>query len=207
LGMSETFRYQSSFGATTPWGDLMTWREGEKPIHWVTEVHLLEPLGRESLHKNVLIVTNQRILYVDQRGKSSGVPAVLMERNLEDVLFATMADHGPLRVIEKGGGSIEIESTDIEGLSHAPKVINEAVSARRAEFQAQGNKEIAIVGLDFPKLMTALDRAGVVVSKLKCHSCGSQIEVPKLGDSAECEYCGAVVYARETAIRLKETIS
>ncbi|MDA4123903.1 MAG: hypothetical protein OK438_00440 [Thaumarchaeota archaeon] len=202
--MSETFHYQSTFGAKTPWGDTVTWREGEKPIFWVTEAHILGSLGREPTHKDILILTNERILCVNQQGMSPGLPGVLMQVNLEDVLLATRADYGPLRIIERGRGSIEIESTDNEGLENAPRMINEAVSTRKAELRTLLEKEVAVVGLDFPRLMNILQGAGIVVGKLMCHSCGSQIDVPKTGGSAECEYCGRIVYARETVTRLKE---
>jgi predicted RNA-binding Zn-ribbon protein involved in translation (DUF1610 family) len=198
------FHYQSTFGAKTPWGDTVVWREGEKPIFWVTEARILESLGREPMHRDTLIVTNQRILYINQQDMSPSQPAALTQVNLEDVLLATRTDYGPLRIIVRGRESMEIESTDNGRLGDAPRVINEAVSTRKAELRTLLEKEVAVVGLDFPRLMNILQGAGIVVGKLMCYSCGSQIDVPKTGGSAECEFCGRVVYARETVTRLKE---
>ncbi len=197
------FHYSNTFGSSFPWGDSIPFGEGEKPINWVENAIRVGFANPSTQGKAYLVLTSRRILYVFV---TAGQAQMLWEIDLENVMLVGFSEHRTLRLLEKGGEYVELASQDQARLEEMIPLINGAVGARRVDISTHREAEMH-PGNDFSKLVRQMERAGLVVSNLKCLSCGSPMVIPPSGTSSECTYCGTTLYTAEMIARLRESLA
>jgi hypothetical protein len=50
---------------------------------------------------------------------------------------------------------------------------------------------------DFKTIFSQLHEKGILVWAIECPSCSRKIKYPKIGKTAECQFCGGTIYARD----------
>jgi transcription initiation factor IIE alpha subunit len=83
--------------------------------------------------------------------------------------------------------------------------LDKAVRTRLEELELEKTREKTV--FDFSALRDQMANGGIVVTTVKCPSCGANLDLPEKGDSIRCEYCGSNVQAVDVMQKLKELLS
>jgi len=162
--------------------------------------------------KGILVLTNRKLVWLEQRGIFSKSYHPLITILLEDV-----------KGISRGGAIIKYVSiTDSQGeyIFHLwePPVINdeqfnlfkqiiyEQIEARKREIEAMKRKERVHIMIDFSFLKNYMEKGGMILQTFKCPECGAPIKLPEKGNSTKCDHCGKVIYAQDIFQKIKELI-
>lgn len=84
------------------------------------------------------------------------------------------------------------------------EILNENIKEKHKQDEMrQSNVQLV---LDFSFLKSSMEKGGVIISQIKCPSCGSAITLPTSGVSGKCAYCGMEYYAQDVFEKIKDLI-
>jgi len=83
--------------------------------------------------------------------------------------------------------------------------LDTAVRKRIEEVEIEKKRDRII--FDFAALRDLMENGGIVVTTVKCPSCGANVDLPKNGDTFTCAYCGSAIHAVDVMKKLRELIS
>ncbi|MEM3886767.1 MAG: hypothetical protein QXO82_06880 [Candidatus Methanomethylicia archaeon] len=158
-------------------------------------------IGR-NIRKCLLILTNRRIIFYDlelERILSSGIAltAVTGISIEENVLIGKEL----CNVLKLSVGS-DVCLIDILEGHFDVKDVAEALLKLRAREMLRAN----IVEGDFSWLKSLLDRGGIVLTTVKCPSCGGILDIPNEGKFIKCKYCGQTIFVEDVINIIREVI-
>jgi ribosomal protein S27AE len=186
--------------------------------------------GRPSLNSASLIVliTNLRLIAIREMGFHSSNYDLFTEMDLESISGVSLRDLllDTLVVVNyrAQGGTAELA---LFGLDDTPEEnrespnpfkpssdqplkrfmasLEQAVRTRLKEVELEKNRERAV--FDFSALRDQMANGGIVVTTVRCPSCGANIDLPSTGDTIKCGYCGSSIQAIDLLRKLKELLS
>ncbi len=186
--------------------------------------------GRPSLNSASLLVliTNLRLIAIRETGFNSINYDLFTEMDLESISGVSLRDLLVHRLVvvnyRAQGGTAELA---LSGLDDTPEEkrespnpfnpsgdqphkrfmasLEQAVRTRLKEVELEKSRERAV--FDFSALRDQMARGGIVVTTVRCPSCGANIDLPSTGDTIKCGYCGSSIQAIDLLKKLKELLS
>jgi len=160
--------------------------------------------------KGYLVLTNQRIVFVKQRGIFGKSYHIDLSIPLEDVRglsmgglvmkYVSLTDTGGEKVFHVHGVGNDLEFSSFRS------VIQEQTSNRQRAIDAEKRKERVHIMLDFGFLRDYMSKGGLSLQVVKCPQCGAPMSLPKEGSQVKCDHCGAIVFAQDIMDKVKELI-
>jgi len=161
------------------------------------------------LKNGVLVLTNQRLLFLEAHGVLS-----------KSYQLALTVPLGKVGGISMGGLLIPFVSIVAEtqcytfhikgvGKNEFPafrQAVLDLCQKRRDELEALEKKERIQIVLDFSTLRDYMERGGMVLSKTKCPECNAPISIPAAGREVVCEHCGTKIMAQDVFEKIKELL-
>jgi len=189
--------------------------EGDHEHHMTVMVDTFlgkRPKTVKQSKKGILVLTNRKLVWLEQRGIFGKSYHSRITIPLEDV-----------KGISRGGAIIKYVSiTDSQGehtfhlvkprvmkdeeFDSFKQIIFEQVEARKREIEAMKRKERVHIMIDFSFLKNYMEKGGMILQTFKCPECGAPIKLPEKGNSTKCDHCGKVMYARDVFQKIKELI-
>jgi len=156
-----------------------------------------------------LVLTNERLVWLEQRGIFGKSYHALFEMPLEH-----------LKGISMGGAIMKYVSiTDAEGeqtfhlmgigsreLDSFKQTVFEQVEARKRSLEEEKQKDRVHILLDFSFLKSYMEKGGLVLQTFKCPECGASVKFPDAGSQTVCGHCGANIYANDVFKKIKDLI-
>lgn len=161
----------------------------------------------------VLVVTNQRLLFLTEHG--------LFGKSYHQT-FSIPIER--IQGISQGGSISHFVSITDDRSTHIFHIrvkfdtfrdaIMKVVVQRRQELEEERRKleeerrkdRLQIV-VDFSSLKDYMEKGGLVLQKTKCPECGASIALPDSGNQARCEHCGSSIYAQDVFEKIKTLIA
>jgi len=193
------------------WEDSLILEKGEKIIQSWKGYWIIPFLLKQS-RKGILVLTNRKLVWLEQRGILSKSYHPLITIPLEDI-----------RGLSRGGAIIKYVSIARSQGEHIfrlvkprvrkneefnlfKQIIFEQVEARKREIEAMKRKERVHIMIDFSFLKNYMEKGGMILQTFKCPECGAPIKLPEKGNSTKCDHCGKVIYAQDVFQKIKELI-
>jgi ribosomal protein S27AE len=166
----------------------------------------------------ILVVTNHRMVFLEQRPVPRGRPDDYRVRDaidLESVRGLTLGhiakDEPVLLVSYDHGGRLRERGyfgpgLDAANLDHARASLQAVAAARARQLEEQRRRDRVQVVVDFSFLRGALERGGLAVTAVKCPNCSASVSLPETGDLLKCAYCGSTIHAADLFEKLKGLI-
>ena len=193
------------------WEDSLILEKGEKIIQSWKGYWIIPFLLKQS-RKGILVLTNRKLVWLEQRGILSKSYHPLITIPLEDI-----------RGLSRGGAIIKYVSIARSQGEHIfrlvkprvrkneefnlfKQIIFEQVEARKQEIEAMKRKERVHIMIDFSFLKNYMEKGGMILQTFKCPECGAPIKLPEKGNSTKCDHCGKVIYAQDVFQKIKELI-
>jgi DNA-directed RNA polymerase subunit RPC12/RpoP len=201
-----------------PWRSVLVLQEGERISHTWGANHEVAQMGVVNgtsqmvkvRIKGFLVLTNQRIVFVKERGVFGKSYHIDLSVALEKVTGISMGGlvikyvslSGPAgeSIFHIGGVSNE---TDFRAFW---TMIQDHISRRQQSIEAEKKKERVHIMLDFGFLRDYMSKGGLSLQVVKCPQCGAPMSLPKEGNQATCSHCGSTVFAQDIMEKVKELI-
>jgi len=165
--------------------------------------------NRKVPKKGILVLTNQRLLFLEQHGifgKSYHQIIAIPLAKIQGISmggtfrpFVSIADEAQAHVFHIDGvGKNEFEPFRL--------LITEQSQKRTEEMEAERKKERVQIVIDFSMLKEYMEKGGLVLQKTKCPECGASIALPTTGNQTKCDHCGSIIYAQDIFEKIKSLI-
>ena len=187
------------------------WQKNEEFLHYVGCKEFFEDrnvaFGARIGHNGYLVVTNQRALFACKLGLLARDYAIMYSANLEDI---TSVSHGrfglndKLIILDKSGQHRDFVNPRIQDFLAS---INEAISKRKGQIQAEKDKERVQIILDFSSLKDIISKGGLVMATYKCPNCNGMVNIPEAGKVLMCQYCGNPIKPIDIFEKIRSLIS
>jgi DNA-directed RNA polymerase subunit RPC12/RpoP len=185
---------------------LKSWR-GDHEVSAMVTVRGI-PQQAKTRKSGYLVLTNRKILFVEERGFFQTSYHVSITIKLEDIegismggvvsKYVSLSDEHGENIFHLGGVSNEQLFASFKDL------IEKQIEERRKELEAEKNK--VIVNIDFEELKQYMERGGLTLKTFKCPQCSAPLSLPDSGNSVKCPYCGSTVLANDVFERVKMLI-
>ncbi|MFA5311969.1 MAG: hypothetical protein WC375_01470 [Methanomassiliicoccales archaeon] len=170
-----------------------------------------------------MMVTNERILIVEESGLIRRNFDLFEAIELEDVQGTSikkmfLADAFTINFQTKGGLSdVEIfnlmemdkDTFDVRGaidLETLRQWINSRVQEKIKLVEKRSRMDKVHILLDFNFLRSEMAKDGIVLRTVKCPDCNATVDLPEVGNTVKCQYCGSNIIAQDIFDRLKGPI-
>jgi hypothetical protein len=159
---------------------------------------IINSYGMHDIDRGFLVLTSQRMFFVKQAFWPSKDVTIQYTVNLED---ATVSEGNKrIVVLNKLGQKKEFRGKELPNFF--PQLRNQ-IAKRIEEVQAAREKERRMVVLDFSSLKETMSKGGLIMTTLKCPSCGRPQALPQNGSSFICEYCKSPITAVDVFEKIK----
>jgi ribosomal protein S27AE len=160
-------------------------------------------------NKGVLVLTNQRLLFLEEHGIFGKSYHEAVAISLPKIQGISMG--GTLMPFVSIADEIQPHVFHIDGIGknefdHFRSLIIEQSQKRIEEIEAEKKKERVQLVIDFSMLKEYMEKGGLVLQKTKCPECGAPIPLPTTGNQTKCEHCGSTVYAQDIFEKVKSLI-
>jgi len=165
-----------------------------------------QTLGVRLGHHGFLIVTNQRVLFACKLGFMAKDYGIMFGINLENIVSVSPGKFGfndKLVILDKNGQHRDFIKPKIHSLV---PIINEAISERRNQLEAQKERERVQIVLDFSSLKDIMAKGGIVMSAYNCPKCNAMVDIPEAGKIMFCKYCGTPIKPVDIFDRIKSLL-
>ena len=181
-----------------------------------------DPAQTGDLHSGFLLETNQRLIFLKEKGVLSKnyhpIIAIELEKisgcsitggfnkklqiNVPKEISALPPCFGSFREIDlptlKPNKSRKTQEMQLE--------INDLIRNRLLEIEEEKKKQRIQYILDFSFLKAEMEKGGLVMQTIKCPSCHASIQLPDSGNSLKCQYCGSQILAQDVFDKMKGLI-
>lgn len=113
-------------------------------------------------------------------------------------------ENGDLKVNTTYSASVPRRFSSIAGELFEKYIVGFRVALRKT---LEKVKPKVALQMDFEKLVSLLEKKGIIVKEVKCPHCGAPIKLPKKGTLTTCPYCGATLTVYDVFKIVKETLS
>lgn len=185
---------------------------------------ILDPLlrdvkGEVYTFPGILVVTSQRVAFLEQRAAPRGRPDDYRVRDVFDLECVRSASVGlignkePILLVsyDQGGKFKERgyygKGLEAGNLEHARAMLHNVITARAREVEEQRRRDRVQVVVDFSFLKGQLEKGGLAVTAVKCPNCSASVTLPAEGEFLKCAYCGSTIHAADVFEKLKGLIS
>jgi ribosomal protein S27AE len=159
--------------------------------------------------KGVLVLTNQRLLFLEEHGifgKSYHQIIAIPLARIQGISmggtfrpFVSVADEAQLHVFH-------IDGVGKDEFDPFRSLIIEQSQKRIEEIEAEKKKERVQIVIDFSMLKEYMEKGGLVLQKTKCPECGAPIPIPTSGNQIVCQHCGSTILAQDIFEKIKSLI-
>ena len=171
-----------------------------------------QPKTVKQKKKGMLVLTNRKLVWIEERG--------IFGKSYH-TLFTIPLEH--VRGISMGGALIKYVSIahaqgeytfhllnprvmNKEELSFFKKNVFDQVNSRKQELETEKKRERVHVLLDFSFLKSYMEKGGLIMQTFKCPKCSASVELPESGNQMPCKYCGSTIYAQDIFEKVKALI-
>lgn len=159
--------------------------------------------------KGILVMTTQRLVWVDQRGlfQKSYHPEVSV--GLEDVKGISLGGWLRKYVTIASNETSDDFRLDFVGEREFPEFKQNVMSQsalRKSSISEQKQKERINVTIDFSFLKQYMERGGTILRTVKCTNCGAPMQLPEAGNKIVCPHCGTTHYSEDIFDKVKQLI-
>jgi ribosomal protein S27AE len=166
-------------------------------------------VNRKLEKKGILVLTNQRLLFLEEHGifgKSYHQTLAISLPKIQGISIG-----GTLRPFVSIADEVRPYVFHIDGVGKGEfasfrSLITEQSQKRIEEIEAEKKKERVQIVIDFSMLKEYMEKGGLVLKKTKCPECGAPIALPTTGNQTKCEHCGSTVYAQDIFEKVKSLI-
>jgi ribosomal protein S27E len=158
----------------------------------------------------VLVLTNQRMLWLEKRGRIGKSFHTRFEIPFDD--FRGISLGGALRKyvsITDDEGEKIFHLSGVSGSSGVEAFRNtvyEQVNAWKQYLKEEKQKDRVQILLDFSFVKDYMGKGGLVMQTVKCTECGANVTLPESGNQVNCEHCGSILYAQDIFDKIKALI-
>jgi DNA-directed RNA polymerase subunit RPC12/RpoP len=188
---------------------------GTRVVHKTTVVGG-NAVQTSTLQSGILVLTNQRLIWLERRQTGFWKPTVsflpVFEIPLQDIkgISGGTGDSSKWQIPVKVS-LVDAHSENVFDLQYAflevlKSAVENAIEMRKKEMDADRKKDRLHVMLDFSFLKTYLEKGGMTMQVLKCPECGAKIEFPKSGAETKCSHCGNTIYAQDIFEKVKNLL-
>lgn len=165
-----------------------------------------ERFGGRVGHLGILVVTNQRVLFVCKVEVLASYYTLMYSINLEDIITVHNGSFGlnnKLIIVNKNGNHKDFLAAGIQAIKLS---IERVGNERKQQIQIAKQKERVQVILDFSSLKEVLSNGGIVMTTYKCPNCGGMLNLPEVGKVLMCQYCGVPIKPVDIFDKIKSLI-
>lgn len=159
--------------------------------------------------RGVLVLTNQRLLFLEEHGifgKSYHQIIAISLTKIQGISmggtfrpFVSIADEAQPHVFH-------LDGVGKDQFDPFRSLITKHAQRRIEEIEAEKKKERVQVVIDFSTLKEYMDKGGLVLQKTKCPECGAPIPIPASGNQIVCQHCGSTILAQDIFEKIKSLI-
>ena len=171
-----------------------------------------EPKKAKKQKKGILVLTNRKIVFLEERGFFGKSYHACLSIKLENIEGISMGGF-----ILKYVSISDKQNEYIFHLNRPPVATNEQfnsfknlvykqINLRKQELEKEKKKERIHIMLDFSFLKNYMERGGLILETVKCPECGAPVKLPEVGNYVVCEHCGNTIYAQDIFEKVKELI-
>jgi len=168
-----------------------------------------------------LVLTDRRMVFIASRGLMVTKHEVALSIDYEDILGVECVSgiSQKLRISYKWSATPAAFHTFSDASASAvnlmtsgdeiipPDLIKEdlvmRIENRLMKMEEERKMEKTQLILDFSFLKSILEKGGVVMQSMRRPSCGAILQIPKLGTTVKCDYCGTSVNAIDIFERIR----
>ncbi|MGP8125145.1 MAG: hypothetical protein ACLQEQ_04650 [Nitrososphaerales archaeon] len=158
----------------------------------------------------VLIITSQRIVMSPGKGRmrfgqKTVIPLEQVSGIEEEDVLRGGKSLPALNIYANRKYILVLSPTDEspDSLSDIVQAVEELAQRWKARIHS---RKVVNVNIDFADLREYIDRGGIIVKEVKCPSCGSPFEIPKMGTTTKCRFCGSTLVAEDVFAKLKQLL-
>ncbi len=206
------------------WESVVILRDGEKIVHYwegdyETSTTVIETRGTyarrhrprevKQRKEGVLVLTNQRLVWVEKRGVFGKSFHAIFEISLENLKGISMggAIMKYVFITDVGGENVfHLSGINEQTLEPFKTLIFEQVTARKRFLEEEKKKERVHILLDFSFIKSYMEKGGLSLQTFKCPSCNAPMKLPETGNQVTCTYCSSTVYAQDIFEKVKALI-
>lgn len=145
-----------------------------------------------------LVLTSQRVMFLKKGNWPAKDYTIQYSVNLEDATVSQGKNR--IVILNKIGQKKEFVGKELPGFY--PRLTDQ-ISKRFEELKAAKEKERRFIIIDFTSLKEIMAKGGLVMTSLKCPSCGHPQPFPQSGNSFICEYCKTPITAVDVFDKIK----
>lgn len=192
--------------STPPWSNgVLLQRHETVTRYWGANVY-------SSLsERGYLLLTNQRIIFAQERGLVSKSYVIKVSIPLESLTGLALGGVIGMKYVSLAWGGVE-RAFRLDGVSKDREfaifksLVEEQRNNRYRLIEAENAKGRMQVVLDFAFLRDYMAKGGLSLQVVKCPQCGAPLSLPKEGNQAKCDHCGATVFAQDIMDKVKQLI-
>lgn len=187
--------------------------EGDYEEHRKVKVGIGGRRTREEKEKTkgVLVLTNRKVVFLQQRGTFSKSYHPLFTIPVESVcsisMGGTLNKYVSLFTTDDDEYIFHLSGIgDDLKLNQFRETIYKQIASRKEAIQSEKMKEKVHVMLDFSFLKEYMSKGGLNLQVIKCPHCGGSVEMPQSGDKFTCKYCNSTILAQDIFEKVKGLI-
>jgi len=171
-----------------------------------------QPTVVKQRRKGLLVLTNQKLVWVGERGifgKSYHALITIPLENLRGISmgglvlkYVSISDAQREYIFHLSNPSVRDESE----LGSLKKIVFDQVNVRKQELETQKRRERVHVLLDFSFLKNYMEKGGLAIQTFRCPNCSAPVKLPESGKQTTCEHCGSTIYAQDIFEKIKALI-
>ena len=165
-----------------------------------------DPSVPKAMWKGVLVLTDQRLTFMEEVGMLSKSLRVKESVDLENLIDVSLRPGKPLHVAYQASGTSVSREFYAKGLADVQSAIVDVRNTRLQAIEREKRQSRVQYVLDFSFLKAQMEKGGITVSTIRCPNCQASLGLPDSGTSTRCSHCGANVVAADIFQRMKGLI-
>ena len=167
-----------------------------------TKHKVVEAKGKD---KGVLVLTNQRLIWLNKKGVFSKSYHMTFEVPLQDITGISEAGRITKRIcISDRTGEYRFRIS--VQLNEFRNMLEKALTERKKALERIKKKERVHVMIDFSFIKDYMKEGGLSLKTIKCPECNAPIKMPKDGTETICRYCNNTIHAQDIFEKIKSLI-
>jgi len=167
-----------------------------------TKHKVVEAKGKD---KGVLVLTNQRLIWLNKKGVFSKSYHMTFEVPLQDITGISETGRITKRIcISDRTGEYRFRIS--VQLNEFRNMLEKALTERKKALERIRKKERVHVMIDFSFIKDYMKEGGLSLKTIKCPECNAPIKMPKDGTETICRYCNNTIHAQDIFEKIKSLI-
>jgi hypothetical protein len=163
---------------------------------------VVEAKGKD---KGVLVLTNERIIWLKKKGVLSKSYHMIFEIPLQHITGISKIGRITKRIcISDRTGEYRFRIP--AQLKEFREILERALSDRKKALERMRKKERVHVMIDFSFIKDYMKDGGLSLKTIKCPECSGPLKIPKDGTEIVCRYCNNTIQAQDIFEKIKSLI-